>query len=199
MSNKSCHQEAATRSAAQSSEKTEADSLRLTGRQRAFVDAYIEHRNAAEAARRAGYSERSANRQGSRLLRHPAVAREIEALEEEARTIAVANRTELLMRLTEVVRFRWSAVLDEKGELGDGALRRALASGAVREVRLNSEGKVESIKTHDLLRAIELICRMEGHFEKEAIENMPPIQLINLPPWRGQDGVQQSAEEDAET
>ena len=50
----------------------------MTQRQRAFVRAYLECANASEAARRAGYSQRTAYSQGYRLLRNVEIVGEIE-------------------------------------------------------------------------------------------------------------------------
>jgi phage terminase small subunit len=49
----------------------------LTPRQRLFISAYLTCPNAAEAARQAGYSEKTADRQGHRLLKKAEVAAEI--------------------------------------------------------------------------------------------------------------------------
>ena len=46
----------------------------LTPRQQRFADAYVLTGNASEAAREAGYSERTARQQGSRLLSNVAVS-----------------------------------------------------------------------------------------------------------------------------
>ncbi|MDE0100649.1 MAG: terminase small subunit [Truepera sp.] len=57
----------------------------MTSKQRAFVAEYIKDFNASAAARRAGYSERSAYAIGSRLLRKVEVSKAIgQALEERA-------------------------------------------------------------------------------------------------------------------
>ena len=56
----------------------------MTQRQRAFVQAYLECANASQAARKAGYSHKSAHVQGSRLLRNAKVSGEIERQTGEA-------------------------------------------------------------------------------------------------------------------
>lgn len=56
----------------------------MTQRQRAFVRAYLECSSASEAARRAGYSERTAYSQGYRLLRNVEIAGDIEQQTAEA-------------------------------------------------------------------------------------------------------------------
>lgn len=51
----------------------------LTPKQQRFVDEYLIDLNATQAATRAGYSERTANEQGSRLLAHVSVSAAIQA------------------------------------------------------------------------------------------------------------------------
>ena len=51
----------------------------MTRRQQLFATEYLKRGNATEAAVAAGYSERRAAVQGSTLLRHPQVAKFIEA------------------------------------------------------------------------------------------------------------------------
>jgi phage terminase small subunit len=52
--------------------------MTLTRRQTVFIEEYLNCWNAAEAARRAGYSVKTADVQGSRLLGNVSVAKEIE-------------------------------------------------------------------------------------------------------------------------
>lgn len=56
----------------------------LTRKQQVFVDEYLKCWNAAEAARRAGYSERSAYSQGWENLRKPEIKAEIDKRLDEA-------------------------------------------------------------------------------------------------------------------
>ena len=58
----------------------------LNEKQEKFAQAYIVHRNATEAARVAGYSDRSAANQGYRLINNPEIAERIEDLEKELQT-----------------------------------------------------------------------------------------------------------------
>ena len=55
----------------------------LKPRHEAFCRYYVTHLNAAEAARAAGYSERTGANQGYRLLRRPAVAARLAELRDE--------------------------------------------------------------------------------------------------------------------
>ncbi len=58
----------------------------LNEKQEKFAQAYIIHRNATEAAKAAGYSDRSAANQGYRLINNPELAERIEDLEKELQT-----------------------------------------------------------------------------------------------------------------
>ena len=55
----------------------------LTERQERFAQAYIIHRNATEAAKTAGYSLKSANNQGYRMLKNDEIQEIIADLENE--------------------------------------------------------------------------------------------------------------------
>jgi len=55
----------------------------LTDKHERFAQAYVLHRNATEAAKAAGYSARSANNQGYRLLQREVIQERISDLENE--------------------------------------------------------------------------------------------------------------------
>jgi len=61
-------------------------SKELTPQQEKFAQAYVVYRNATEAAKAAGYSERSAYNQGHRLIHNQDVLERIENLEVELET-----------------------------------------------------------------------------------------------------------------
>jgi phage terminase small subunit len=53
--------------------------VRFTPKQHLFIEAYLIHKNATKAAIAAGFSERSANNQGTRLMANDAIRAKIEA------------------------------------------------------------------------------------------------------------------------
>jgi phage terminase small subunit len=57
--------------------------MSLNSKQEKFAQSYVLHRNATDAAKAAGYSEKSANNQGYRLLQIDEVVARIEELENE--------------------------------------------------------------------------------------------------------------------
>ena len=66
--------------------REELDGNGLDTKREKFCQAYVLYRNATEAAKAAGYSERSAYNQGSRLLKSPKIQERIEDLEKEMET-----------------------------------------------------------------------------------------------------------------
>ena len=80
----------------------------LTAKQQQFCREYLIDMNAAAAARRAGYSERTSEQQGSRLLRNVEVEAEIRRLVDER-----AKRVELDADLV-VQRLLWESDPDNK-------------------------------------------------------------------------------------
>ena len=78
--------------------------MKLTPKQKAFADYYIELGNAAEAARRAGYSEKNANNIASENLAKPNISAYIQQrmAEQDAKRVATAD--EVLRFYTSVMR-----------------------------------------------------------------------------------------------
>lgn len=98
--------------------------MNLTPKQKAFADAYIETGNASEAARRAGYSEKTAKQMGSENLAKPDVSAYIKSrlADIEAQHVATAD---------EVMRFFSSVMRGEvKDQFGlDASLQDRLSAG----------------------------------------------------------------------
>lgn len=75
---------------------------RLTARQQAFVREYVVSGNAAKAATRVGYSERTAKQQGSRLLTNVDVSKAILAARKEAAERAQLTTDDLISRYQDI-------------------------------------------------------------------------------------------------
>lgn len=76
----------------------------MSEKQKAFCDYYIETLNAAEAARMAGYSEKTARAMGSENLTKPYIKEYIELRLAELEEKRVASANEVLQYLTRVMR-----------------------------------------------------------------------------------------------
>jgi phage terminase small subunit len=71
----------------------------LSPKQEAFAQEYVADLNAAAAARRAGYSEHTADRQGYRLLRNAEVSHRIAELQAQAAERAAFDATRVLVEI----------------------------------------------------------------------------------------------------
>ena len=78
--------------------------MKLTEKQRRFVDYYVETGNASEAARRAGYAEKAAYRTGAENLRKPQVKAAIDARLKEFEDKRIAKADEVMQFLTSTLR-----------------------------------------------------------------------------------------------
>ena len=75
---------------------------KLTPRQERFVEEYLVDLNATKAAARAGYSERTANEQGARLLVNVSVQKAIQEAKQSRATRIAVNAEDVLRGVIEV-------------------------------------------------------------------------------------------------
>ena len=76
----------------------------MTAKQKRFCDEYLIDLNATQAAIRAGYSEKTANEQGARLLANVSVKEYIAERMKEKEKELIASQDEVLKYLTSVLR-----------------------------------------------------------------------------------------------
>ena len=76
----------------------------MTERQKRFIDFYIETGNAAESARRAGYSDKNADVEGARLLVNAKIRAEIDRRLKQMDDSRVAKMQEILEFMTATMR-----------------------------------------------------------------------------------------------
>lgn len=145
----------------------------ITDKQRRFCEEYLIDLNATQAAIRAGYSEATAAEQGSRLLINVNIQNYIQELKQ--------NRSERLnitadMVLQELGKIGFSNVQDYlEGDLSVKDLtaidrRKADAVSSIKKTVTEFEGgsrETVEFKLHDKLKALEMIGRHIGFFEKD--------------------------------
>lgn len=146
--------------------KKSADST-STPSQKVFVQEYLVDLNATRAAKSAGYSEKSASEQGSRLLGNIKIQKAIQrAMQQRAeRTQVTQDRvvTELARiafgDLSEVMSWSSSGL-----SLKDSAELTADQLASIAEISETSSEKSQSmrIKRHDKVRALEILARHLG-------------------------------------
>ena len=97
----------------------------ITNKQRVFIEGYLQCWNAAEAARRAGYSERTARIQASRLLSKANIQEEIQSrISEKA-----MSADEVLLRLGDMARGDMGEFMDIESMSFNLALEKAKELG----------------------------------------------------------------------
>ena len=78
--------------------------MKLTEKQRRFVDYYVETGNASEAARRAGYSKKTAGWIGQENLQKPTIKAAVDARLRELEGKRIAKADEVMRFLTSTLR-----------------------------------------------------------------------------------------------
>lgn len=129
----------------------------MNDRQRRFVDEYILCMNASEAARRAGYSPRSAGSIGERLLKKAEIRTAIDKRLKAASSDKTLDQRALLEFLSAVV----------NGEVRDEQLMTRLIGKGCSVIERHEFRA--SIK--DRIRAAELLLRVQGAFDKAEEQN----------------------------
>lgn len=159
---------------------------KLSPRAARFVAEYLVDCNAAAAARRAGYSQRTAHSQGGRLLRNVAVAQAIAAA--QARRV---QRVEVTADA--VVRELSRVAFSDVGQLhdADGNLlplqqlpedaRRAVVQFEAEAVGQDGEAvtQLRRVKLADKLKALELLARHLGML-RDKVEHSGTVTLEEL-------------------
>lgn len=137
--------------------------MRLTPKQQAFADYYIETGNATEAAVKAGYSQKTARFIGAENLTKPNIKSYIDQRLKEIEGQRIADAQEVLEYLTRVMR----------GE-------------EIEEVVGFSEYGAEIVKklpyVKDRVKAAELLGKRYTMWtEKQQVENLTPVFVEDVP------------------
>lgn len=149
--------------------------MSLSPKQAAFVREYLIDLNATQAAIRAGYSPKTANEQGSRLLTNVSVADAIAAAQGKAQERADVTVDRIVAELAKIAFSDPRDLFDADGrlkplsELTDNA---AASLAGIDVVQAGGEDlplEIRKIKRWDKTKAIELLGRYLGMF-KDKVE-----------------------------
>ncbi|MEA4896140.1 MAG: terminase small subunit [Oscillospiraceae bacterium] len=155
---------------------------KLNDRQKRFADEYLIDFNATEAAKRAGYSEKTAYSMGSENLKKPEILAYI-----EKRKKARINRTQITQDKV-IVELAKIAFADGTDFATVGKRNRVMLTptedlpmekrAAVASVKKGAKGAVE-VKTYDKVKALELLGRHLGLWDKKTdageVEDLTPL------------------------
>ena len=125
---------------------------RLTPKQKAFADEYLKCGNATEAARRAGYSSKTARVIGQENLQKPAISVYIAERQKQIDDARIADVTEVLRFLSSVMRN------EQKDQFGlDAALsdRLSAARELLKRYEKSDDGRKDALaKLDEVLKEI---------------------------------------------
>lgn len=132
--------------------------MALNRRQQQFIDEYLQCWNATEAAKRAGYSKRTAHSIGHENLNKPEIREELD------RRLAASHMSaaEALMRLAAQARANVGSVMDKKGNINVKALKKAAAAGLVKSYSVTDTGT--RVVFYDAQAAMDKILRVSGAY-----------------------------------
>ena len=136
---------------------------KLTAKQQRFCDEYLIDLNATQAAIRAGYSKKTANEQGSRLLTNVSVKNYIDERMAEKEKALIADQDEVLKYLTSVLRGEgYEEMVVVEGQ-GDGYSRAAVVT--------------RDICPKDRMKAAELLGKRYSLFKESVKLDVTPVVI----------------------
>lgn len=137
--------------------------MRLTEKQNRFVDYYVETGNAAEAARKAGYSAKYAAQNTDKLLKNTNIATAIEARLKQLESERIADATEVLQFLTAAMR----------GEIREDVVVTEMICEGCSEARIMDK----QLSAKDRVKAAELLGKRYGLQTDKLQIKMTPIVI----------------------
>lgn len=130
---------------------------KLTNQQKVFAREYVQCWSATEAAKRAGYSEKSAHVNGPRLLGNASVKAEVQRLIDE-RTMGA---DEALTRLGELARVAYADYINDDGSVNLAGLRKAGLMHLVKGIKYTRAGDA-IVEFHDAQAALFKVISVLG-------------------------------------
>lgn len=150
---------------------------KLTDKQELFAREYLKDLNATQAAIRAGYSEKTANEQASRLLANVSVSKRIADLKADRNEEVGINAAYVLRRLVEIDQMDVLDILLSNGEIKPikdwpKTWRTTLSGMDVSEMAGDAAGLLKKIKWPDKVKNLELLGKhVDVQAFKEQVSN----------------------------
>ena len=161
----------------------------MTAKQERFVQEYLIDLNATQAAIRAGYSPKTANEQGARLLANVSVQTQISKAEAERSRRTGINQDRVIRELAKVAFLNPVDVIDMDSATIQGKAHRddtaCIASVKVKTIPTDDGAITErEVKTYDKLKALELLGKHLGMFtDRVKVDGGVPVVLYDdIPP-----------------
>jgi phage terminase small subunit len=139
---------------------------KLTDKQQRFVDEYLIDLNATQAAIRAGYSTKTADQQGSRMLANVKVKQAVAEKQAQRSKRTGVNQDRVVLELAKVAFAKMTDIVDSNGKIKEDASPDDLAcieSIKYKESDNEYGGSVErEVKIASKLKALELLGKHLG-------------------------------------
>lgn len=149
--------------------------MKLTVKQKLFVDEYLVDLNATQAAIRAGYSKKTARSQGQRMLTKVDIQQAINERMEEKKSNIIMKQDEVLERLTEQGRreaTEYQVVIVEKPIFNENN----------KIIGLEKVPEIVEVPTQnkDVIKALELLGKRYRLFtDKQEVEHTGSVQFVD--------------------
>lgn len=157
----------------------------LTPKQQRFVEEYLIDLNATQAAIRAGYSERTANEQGSRLLANVSVSEAIAEAQAKREERTQIDADYVLKRLVEIDQMDVLDIMDDQMKIRPvnewPKVWRQYVTNLENLELSDGEGCFKKIKWPDKVKNLELIGKhvSVGAF-KDKVEHSGKLEIQSI-------------------
>lgn len=162
---------------------------KLTDKQKKFVEEYLIDLNATQSAIRAGYSPKTANEQGARLLANVSIQEAIsKAMAERSRRTGI-NQDRIVQELARIAFVKITDVVDPDGEINTNASDDDLACIESYKVEdsdsVNGSSSKREVKLASKIKALELLGKHVGMWNDK-------IQIdVSIPVFGGEDDLEE--------
>lgn len=151
---------------------------KLTDKQRRFVDEYLIDLNATQAAIRTGYSAKTAEQQGSRLLINVKVQQAISKKMAERSKRTGINQDRVVLELARIAFVKMTDVVDNDGKIKEDATDDDLACIESIKYKPTDAGVEREVKVSPKIKALELLGRHLGMWnDKLDVSVVRPIVI----------------------
>lgn len=139
--------------------------MKLNARQKAFCEYYVACGNATEAAKKAGYSERTAYSMGNENLKKPELKKYIDEMLKELEEKRMASAEEVIKFLTASMR----------GEIEEEVIVVEGQGEGISEARVEKK----QLSAKDRIKAAELLGKRHMLWtDKTSIEGTIPVMIV---------------------
>lgn len=158
--------------------------MALTEKQQRFAEEYLIDLNATQAAIRAGYSSRTANEQGSRLLANVSIRAYIDERMAQHSARTGVNQERIIRELARVAFLDPTQLVNmDSAEILEAANaddRAAIASVKVKSMSGEVDMVEREVKFADKLKALELLGKRFGMWiDKQHVDVQGAVQIVD--------------------